>query len=277
MPISSFYGLQTSLRGLLAQQRSLDTTATTSPTPRRRATRARRRSCTPRPRPTSRRACSRTAVGAQLGAGVDVQAYRRIRDTFLDLQYRGQFTRSPSSRRAPTPPARRARPGEPATRHQHALGEYWNAWSDLADSPDEQAAQSALLQKSASLADAFAAAQPAGGAQSDAASSTPTSPRRPVRRPPRARSSRRARDREPQRHDQEVRDRRRRPERPHGQRDLLLDKLSGYGQISVTDNARRLVDVPSAAPPTPRSSAATGQLAGSRSPRHAPGGRLGAC
>ena len=26
MPISSFYGLQTSLRGLLAQQRALDTT-----------------------------------------------------------------------------------------------------------------------------------------------------------------------------------------------------------------------------------------------------------
>ena len=42
MPISSFFGLQTSLRGLLAQQRALDTTATTSPTRPPRATRARR-------------------------------------------------------------------------------------------------------------------------------------------------------------------------------------------------------------------------------------------
>ena len=93
MPISSFYGLQTSLRGLLAQQRALDTTghnianASTQGYSRQEAVLA------AAPATWIPQGAVQGGAGAHLGAGVDVQAYRRVRDTFLDLQYRAQATR----------------------------------------------------------------------------------------------------------------------------------------------------------------------------------------
>ena len=90
MPISSFFGLQTSLRGLLAQQRALDVTATTSPTRAPPATRARRPTlaATRRAaRPDDRRHGATAASSAPASTS---RAYRRVRDQFLDLQYRGQ-------------------------------------------------------------------------------------------------------------------------------------------------------------------------------------------
>src|SRR5512144_3263842 len=91
MPISSFYGLQTSLRGLLAQQRSLDTTAhniANAST----AGYSRQEAVLAAARATEVKAGVQNGGTAQLGAGVEVQAYRRIRDNFLDLQYRRQNT-----------------------------------------------------------------------------------------------------------------------------------------------------------------------------------------
>ncbi len=63
---------------------------TTSPTPRRRGTRARRPSSPPSPATDIPAGMLWNGGGAQLGSGVDVQAYQRVRDNFLDLQYRGQ-------------------------------------------------------------------------------------------------------------------------------------------------------------------------------------------
>src|SRR5947208_3189502 len=92
MAISSFYGLQTSLRGLVAQQRLLDTTAHNIANA----------STEGYSRQTVALAASPALVvpaggvangaGAHLGSGVDVQSYGRVRDQFLDLQYRGQNT-----------------------------------------------------------------------------------------------------------------------------------------------------------------------------------------
>ena len=93
MPISSFYGLQTSLRGLLAQQRALDTTghnianASTAGYSRQEAVLA------ASPALVIQQGAVQSGAGAHIGSGVDVQSYRRIRDTFLDLQYRAQATR----------------------------------------------------------------------------------------------------------------------------------------------------------------------------------------
>src|SRR5215216_811578 len=93
MPISSFYGLQTSLRGLLAQQRALDTTghnianASTVGYSRQEAVLG------AAPALQIPQGAVQGGAGAHIGSGVDVQAYRRIRDTFLDLQYRAQATR----------------------------------------------------------------------------------------------------------------------------------------------------------------------------------------
>ena len=94
MPISSFYGLQTSLRGLLAQQRALDVTghnvanASTKGYSRQEAVLAASDALVipPGARPVA--APARTSAPASTS-----QAYRRVRDGFLDLQYRAQATR----------------------------------------------------------------------------------------------------------------------------------------------------------------------------------------
>src|SRR5215210_3993437 len=93
MPISSFYGLQTSLRGLLAQQRALDVSghnvanASTPGYSRQEAL------MTASPAYVVPAGATATGAGAHLGTGVDVIQYRRVRDQFLDLQYRAQATR----------------------------------------------------------------------------------------------------------------------------------------------------------------------------------------
>src|SRR4051812_11840629 len=93
MPISSFYGLQTSLRGLLAQQRSLDVTghnvanASTKGCSRREAVLAASDAL------VVPAGAVRNGSGAHTGSGVGVQAYKRVRDGFLALQCRARATR----------------------------------------------------------------------------------------------------------------------------------------------------------------------------------------
>ena len=91
MPISSFYGLQTSLRGLLAQQRLLDTTghnianASTQGYSRQKVNLA----ASPALQVPTQGSINPTG---HLGSGVDVTGYVRVRDQFLDTQYRAQNT-----------------------------------------------------------------------------------------------------------------------------------------------------------------------------------------
>ena len=92
MPISSFYGMQTSLRGLIAQQRMLDTTshnianASTTGYSRQEATLAASTALHGADR-VGRRRRSASSAPASMSP-----ATRRIRDNFLDAQYRGQNT-----------------------------------------------------------------------------------------------------------------------------------------------------------------------------------------
>jgi len=157
MPISSFYGLQTSLRGLLAQQRALDTTghnianASTQGYSRQEAVLA------AAPATWIPQGGVQGGAGAHLGSGVDVQAYRRVRDTFLDLQYRAQATRLGEAT-ALTEGLDRAElalaePSDLGINKQ--LSEFWDAWSDLANSPDDAAARQALVESAGALAEAF--------------------------------------------------------------------------------------------------------------------------
>ncbi len=157
MPISSFYGLQTSLRGLLAQQRMLDTAghnianASTQGYSRQEVNLV--------ASPAQLIPAGGTASGglASLGSGVDVQNYRRVRDGFLDLQYRGQATNL-GSWQARSEALDRAElalqePGDNGINAQ--LAEFWDSWSDLANAPSDPAARQALLEQGAALADSF--------------------------------------------------------------------------------------------------------------------------
>src|SRR3954452_192251 len=157
MPVSSFFGMQTSLRGLLAQQRMLDTTghnianASTQGYSRQEATLAASQAL-----PIQVQG-SQIATGAHLGTGVDVQGFRRIRDSFLDSQYRAQNTNLSDwhGRAGSLDSAELSlqEPGENGINSQ--LAKFWNAWSDVSKSPSDLSAKQALVQQSQSLTDSI--------------------------------------------------------------------------------------------------------------------------
>jgi flagellar hook-associated protein 1 len=157
MPISSFYGLQTSLRGLLAQQRSLDVTghnvanASTTGYSRQEAVLA----ASDALHLTS--GAVQSGAGAHLGTGVDVHEYRRVRDGFLDLQYRAQATRLGEEAGVAEGLGRAelslAEPSDDGISKQ--LSDFWDAWSNLANAPEDAAARQSVLEQGASLSNAF--------------------------------------------------------------------------------------------------------------------------
>ncbi len=158
MAISSFNGLQTALRGLLAQQRSLDVTshnvanASTPGYSRQEAVLA------ASPALKIAAGAVQGGGGAELGTGVDVLSYRRMRDKFLDLQYRAQAMRlgglAAQVRGLETVEGALAEPGENGIAAQ--LGKFWSGWEDLANAPESQATRQALVESAEGLASSIA-------------------------------------------------------------------------------------------------------------------------
>src|SRR3954451_8212305 len=154
MPISTFTGLQTSLRGLLAHQQAIDTTshnvanANTEGYSRQEAVMD----------PTEAyQVITGTGNVAHLGTGVTVEGYRRIRDSFLDLQYRAQAMQVGDQETRSTQLDRvalvLAEPGDNGISSQ--LAQFWNGWADLSNSPDDIAARQALIDQAKNLAASF--------------------------------------------------------------------------------------------------------------------------
>jgi flagellar hook-associated protein 1 len=271
MPISSFYGLQTSLRGLLAQQRALDTTghnvanASTAGYSRQEAVMA------AAPALVIPQGAIQGGAGAHIGAGVDVLAYRRIRDTFLDLQYRAQATRlgEEAGRAEGLDRAELAlaEPSENGINKQ--LSEFWSAWGDLANAADDPAARTSLLEKADSLAGAFGiidAQLALVGQQAADEYATLTAPDGEIDQIGREIAA--------------LNDTIKRfvtagdpPNDLMDQRDLLLDKLAALGTTSVVSNADGSVDVTFGGAAAPMIDAAGyhAEPLGAN-----PGGRLGA-
>lgn len=157
MPISSFMGLQTSLRGLIAHQQSLNTTghnianANTAGYSRQEAVLTAMNALVV---PAN---SGITGAGAQLGTGVDVTQIRRIRDSFLDVQFRsanmqlgGAAAKSNSLEQIELSFA------EPSDDGINALlRQFWNAWSDVANAPEPAPARTAVVEAGNALAAAF--------------------------------------------------------------------------------------------------------------------------
>jgi flagellar hook-associated protein 1 len=159
MPISSFYGLQTSLRGLLAQQRLIDTAGHNIANASTKGYSRQEAALVASPALEIPAGGIAGGAGAHLGSGVDVQSFRRMRDQFVDLQFRAQNTnlgewaaRAGSLTNAETA---LSEPGENGINQQ--LSEFWDAWSVLANANgnDQTAAKQTVVAKGAALADAF--------------------------------------------------------------------------------------------------------------------------
>lgn len=159
MPVSTFTGLQTSLRGLIAQQEALDTTSHNIAN-------------------ASTKGYSRQEVllsashalaivtgsteggedAAQLGTGVDVDGISRARDRFLDLQYRAQAMRlgglAATVQGLEQIEGALAEPGE--TGISQELQTFWSDWEGLANSPEDSASRQAVVEAGKALATSLA-------------------------------------------------------------------------------------------------------------------------
>ena len=281
MNISSFMGLQTTLRGLLAQQRGLDVTthnignANTVGYTRQEATLV---AATPLTLGSGGTAA--THNGGFLGQGVEVEDYRRLRDGFLDLQFRGQNTAL--NQHTATASALRdvesalAEPGENGI--NALLGKFWSAWNDVAKNPESGPAKQALIAQAESLTSAINGldtrmANIATQATAEQARILgPTGPVVAAGKQIAALNSAISEAVSAGRSPNDLLDR----------RDNLLDQLSAYGQVSVTDLGNGSIGVQFGDAATPLTNAAGFAWGDTSTPgwtapaMTAPGGQLGA-
>jgi flagellar hook-associated protein 1 FlgK len=155
--ISSFLGLQTSLRGLLAQQQALDVAAHNVANANTVGYTRQEASLGAADSLHLTAGALQNGSGAFLGQGVDVTAYRRLRDSFLDLQVRAQsMSLGDATTSAEALDRVQSAVGEPSTTGIDALmGKFYTAWSDLANHPESDSSKQAVTAAAQTLADAF--------------------------------------------------------------------------------------------------------------------------
>jgi flagellar hook-associated protein 1 FlgK len=147
MPIPSYSGLNTALSGLEAAQAAIDTTgqnianANTPGYSRQRVVQ------TDRVPLTIPSLSTITGEGSQVGLGVDITTISRVRDQFLDSSYRSQNSQTSGNNTASTLLGQvQAALNEPsASGLSTALNKFWTAWSGLQNDPTNQGAMSAVL------------------------------------------------------------------------------------------------------------------------------------
>lgn len=154
MSIPSLQGLQTALSGLMASQDSLDVVgqnianADTPGYSRETAVLETTPSLTiPALSPT-------TGAGAQIGTGVGVETIVRIRDTYLDSQYRSENSSlSSATTLAETLEQVQSALEEPTSSGLSSqLSSFWSSWNDLADAPTNAAAREAVVSAGSEVA-----------------------------------------------------------------------------------------------------------------------------
>jgi flagellar hook-associated protein 1 len=147
MTIPSLQGLQTALSGLMAEQQMLDITgqnianANTAGYSRETATLG----TSP---PIEIPAMSRvTGDGGQLGTGVSIESITRIRNAYLDAQYRAQNSSlSGAGTQAEELQQAQGAFNEPTSSSLASqLSAFWSAWSNLADAPTSESAKQAVI------------------------------------------------------------------------------------------------------------------------------------
>jgi len=231
--ISSFSGLQTSLRALMAQQASLDTTAHNIANVNTKGYSKQSVELAAALPYTLSAGLTQSGRGAQIGQGVDVLGFRRARDVFGDLQYRTQQMLSgDASMQAHALDQAQDLAGEPSDSGINALlSKYHDSWQALSDHPESTAAKASLIGSAKSLATAINQLDAGLSAIQTTASSQGTA-LTGVQGPIQATATELASL------NTSIVDATARGQQPNDlldRRDVLLDQLSAYGQVSVTD------------------------------------------
>jgi len=151
--ISTFFGLETTLRGLLAQQGALDVTSHNIANANT-AGYSRQQAVFSASDPLQVVDGAKLSTLASLGTGVDIQSYQRIRNQFLDMQYRAQNMvlgqQTATSDSLSQVETGLQEPGDNGLSAQ--LAKFWSAWSDLANNPNSSGARQALYQQANTVA-----------------------------------------------------------------------------------------------------------------------------
>ncbi|MBM7631280.1 flagellar hook-associated protein FlgK [Geomicrobium sediminis] len=153
---STFHGLQTAYKGLMAQQRALQTTGhniANANTPGYTRQRVNFNASQAFPAP----GMNAPSIAGQIGTGVDVESVQRVRDEFLDLQYRGESSRA----------GYWGKMHEAYNRMEDIMNEpsdsglgivmddFWRAIEVLADNPSDKSAREVVRQQGETLADTY--------------------------------------------------------------------------------------------------------------------------
>jgi flagellar hook-associated protein 1 len=231
MTIPAFTGLNTALRGVQAQQAALDVIShniANVETPG-----YSRQEAVFGASPSLRLdGTKQDGTGAQLGTGVDVLSYRRLRDDFLDLQFRAQTMASGQSDVS----AKRLGvvQSDLASGSTSDLGrlvdKFWDSWDTLAANPTSTDAKAAVVGTAQTLAQRFTTLDAdiaSTGTQATAAVSDLLSDDGPIK--PIATELAQL--------NQQINRAQGAGAAPNDlldRRDLLLDQLSQYGQVSVS-------------------------------------------
>jgi len=157
MSIPTLQGLQTALSGLLAEQQALDITGNNIANSQTEG--YTRESVIMRPSPPIAipALSTRTGEGAQLGTGVSVETYARIRNSYLDAQYRTQNSAlSGASTQSEALAQAQSAFNEPSSSGLASqLSAFWTAWSSLANSPTSEAAKQGVVSAAQQLTTSF--------------------------------------------------------------------------------------------------------------------------
>src|SRR4051812_62290 len=152
--VSTFFGLETTLRGLLAQQGALDVTSHNIANANTIGY-SRQQAVFTSSDPLQVTDGAKLSTLASLGTGVDIQSYTRVRDQFLDLQYRAQNmvlgqqnTTSDAMSQVETA---LQEPGTNGLSSQ--LAKFWSAWSDLSNNATSSGGRQALVDQANMVAE----------------------------------------------------------------------------------------------------------------------------
>ncbi|HXC24250.1 MAG TPA: flagellar hook-associated protein FlgK [Solirubrobacteraceae bacterium] len=157
MSVPTLQGLQTALSGLLAEQQALDVTGNNIANS---ATEgySRETAVLETKQPIVIPAISPlTGRGAQLGTGVSVETIARVRNSYLDAQYRTQSSAlsgaSTQSEELTQAQAAFNEPSSSAIASQ--MSAFWSAWSELANAPASAGAKQGVVAAGTQLATMF--------------------------------------------------------------------------------------------------------------------------
>jgi flagellar hook-associated protein 1 FlgK len=232
MSIPAFSGLNTALRGVQAHQAALDVVSHNIANVETPGYSRQQAIFGASPSLLIDAGATQDGRGAQLGQGVDVLSYRRLRDDFLDLQFRAQnMTASQSDVTAKRLTVVQS---ALATNTDSDLGKlldkFWTAWDTLAANPTNTDAKAAVVGASQNLAQRFNALDAdiaTAGTQATTAISDMLSDAGPVK--PIADELAKLNGQINMAQSAGAP-----PNDLLDRRDLLLDQLSQYGQVSVT-------------------------------------------